>query len=67
VVTDDYPANHKHHHGIWFAWTRVDFEGRKTDFWNMGDGKGTVEFVDLIAVGAARSMGDFNRAIAKWT
>lgn len=47
VVTDDYPANHRHHHGIWFAWTRVDFEGRKTDFWNMGDRKGTVEFVAL--------------------
>lgn len=46
-VTDDYPANHRHHHGIWFAWTRVDFEGRKTDFWNMGEGKGTVEFVAL--------------------
>ena len=47
VVTDDYPVNHRHHHGIWFAWTRVDFEGRRTDFWNMGDRKGTVEFVAL--------------------
>jgi len=46
-VTDDYPANHKHHHGIWFAWTKTDFEGRSPDFWNMGDGKGTVEFVAL--------------------
>lgn len=46
-VTDDYPASHRHHHGVWFAWTRVEFEGRKTDFWNMGEGKGTVEFVAL--------------------
>ena len=22
-ITDDYPANHKHHHGIWFAWTHT--------------------------------------------
>ena len=46
-ITDDYPLNHKHHHGIWFAWTHTEFEGRKPDFWNMGDGKGTVEFVSL--------------------
>ncbi len=46
-ITDDYPSNHKHHHGIWFAWTHTEFEGRQPDFWNMGDGKGTVEFVSL--------------------
>jgi hypothetical protein len=46
-ITDDYPSNHKHHHGIWFAWTHTEFEGRTPDFWNMGDGKGTVEFVSL--------------------
>src|SRR5207249_828452 len=22
VLTDDYPPNHKHHHGIWFPWTK---------------------------------------------
>ncbi len=47
IVTDDYPPNHLHHHGIWFAWTRTEFEGRKPDFWNMGDGSGTVEFQAL--------------------
>jgi hypothetical protein len=41
-VTDDYPTNHLHHHGIWSSWTRTRFEGRNPDFWNMGDGKGTV-------------------------
>ena len=47
LVTDNYPPNHKHHHGIWFAWTHTEFEGRTPDFWNMGEGKGTVEFVAL--------------------
>ncbi|MGZ8938948.1 MAG: DUF6807 domain-containing protein [Limisphaerales bacterium] len=46
-VTDDYPPNHVHHHGIWFPWTKTTFEGRAPDFWNMGDGKGKVEFVKL--------------------
>jgi hypothetical protein len=45
VVTDDYPADHLHHHGIWFPWTKTEFEGRHPDFWNMGDATGTVEFV----------------------
>ena len=45
VVTDDFPTNHVHHHGIWMPWTHTEFEGRTPDFWNMGDGKGRVEFV----------------------
>ncbi|HEX6909779.1 MAG TPA: PmoA family protein [Longimicrobium sp.] len=49
VVTDDFPPNHVHHHGVWWAWTKTEFDGRKPDFWNMGDGKGRVEFVGLDA------------------
>jgi hypothetical protein len=45
AVTDDYPPNHKHHHGIWSPWTKTLFEGRSPDFWNMGDKTGTVEVV----------------------
>jgi len=47
IITDDYPTNHLHHHGVWFTWTKTEFEGRGPDFWNMGEGKGTVEFVAL--------------------
>ena len=47
LVTDDFPSNHIHHHGVWRAWTNTEFDGRKPDFWNMGDGKGRVEFVSL--------------------
>ncbi|HKS43161.1 MAG TPA: PmoA family protein [Blastocatellia bacterium] len=46
-VADDYPPDHYHHHGIWAAWTKTEFEGRHPDFWNMGDGTGKVEFVAL--------------------
>jgi len=42
MVTDDYPPNHVHHHGIWSAWTRTSFMGRNPDFWNMGARTGTV-------------------------
>jgi hypothetical protein len=50
LVTDDYPPDHLHHHGIWFAWTLTEFQGRKPDFWNMGDGTGTVEFESILDV-----------------
>lgn len=48
MVTDDYPPNHVHHHGVWFPWTKTIFEERTPDFWNMGEGKGRVEFVSLL-------------------
>ena len=47
TVTDDYPANHLHHHGVWMAWTKAVYDGRETDFWNMGQGKGRVDFSAL--------------------
>ena len=50
IVTDDYPSDHRHQHGVMFAWTSAEFEGRKTDFWNMGDSKGRVESVSVNGV-----------------
>jgi hypothetical protein len=43
LLTDDYPPNHLHHHGIWSAWPKTEFEGRQPNFWEMGVGTGTVE------------------------
>jgi Methane oxygenase PmoA len=45
IVTDDYPVDHKHHHGIWNAWTSTEYEGRTPDFWNMGSKKGRKDHV----------------------
>ncbi|MEZ5278590.1 MAG: PmoA family protein [Opitutaceae bacterium] len=47
TVTDDFPPDHLHHHGIWSAWTRTGFQGRNPDFWNMGKGSGGVAFKSL--------------------
>ena len=47
IVTDDFPPNHIHHHGVWWSWTKTEFDGREPDFWNMGEAKGRVEFVSL--------------------
>jgi hypothetical protein len=44
LVTEDFPDDHLHHKGVWFPWTRTQFEGRDIDFWNLGKGEGTVQF-----------------------
>jgi len=67
VVTDDYPSNHKHHHGIWFPWTKTEFEGRHPDFWNMGDGTGRVEFSGLDAVWSGPVGAAVARDTAPWS
>jgi len=50
IITDDYPPDHRHHHGIWAAWTKTIFQGRNPDFWNMGGGSGKVELSSLDAI-----------------
>jgi hypothetical protein len=47
LVTDDYPPDHRHHHGIWSAWVESSFQGRMMDFWNMGQGTAKVDFDSL--------------------
>jgi hypothetical protein len=48
-VTDDYPSDHRHHHGIWGAWTKTTFNGHMMDFWNMGEKTAKVDFDSLDA------------------
>ncbi|HVR74375.1 MAG TPA: DUF6807 family protein, partial [Planctomycetota bacterium] len=43
VITNDAPANHRHHHGIWMPWTKTLFEGRPVNFWEQAEGLGKVE------------------------
>lgn len=57
AITDDYPADHPHHHGIWWAWTKTEYDGRQPDFWNMGDSTGRVDFGTLDATWSGRVHG----------
>ena len=49
AITDDFPVDHPHHHGIWWAWTKTEYDGRQPDFWNVGDGTGRIDFASLDA------------------
>ena len=37
VLTDDFPRDHYHHHGVFWGWPHVEIDGREYDLW-MGKG-----------------------------
>ena len=48
VLSRIQPPDHYHHYGIWNPWTRTEFEGREVDFWNLGEGQGTVRTEQIL-------------------
>lgn len=38
------PPDHWHHYGIWGPWTHTRIDTVRVDFWNLGEGQGTVLF-----------------------
>ncbi len=47
LLSDDFPLNHKHHHGLWLTWSQTVFEGRPTNFWEQARLEGKVECVGV--------------------
>jgi len=48
VVTDAFPEDHPHQHGLMFAWTSAEYEGQRVDFWNSHKKQGKIEHVKTI-------------------
>ena len=59
MLTDSRPKDHYHHLGLWHPWTGSKFEGRKTDFWDLRQGKGTVRFAKFLATASGPVFGGF--------
>ncbi|MDL2299969.1 PmoA family protein [Bacteroides sp. OttesenSCG-928-E20] len=53
VLTNSSPADHYHHYGLWYAWTKTTFEGKEIDFWNVYKKQGTVCFREFTHVSDA--------------
>jgi hypothetical protein len=59
VLTDINPPDHLHHMGIWMPWTHTTYEGKMVDFWNVGDGTGTVRFSKYLSTTSGSVYGGF--------
>ena len=59
VMTDIHPPDHFHHMGLWMPWTHTQFEGKRVDFWNVGDGTGTVRFAKYLGTTEGPVYGGF--------
>ncbi|MBM4024622.1 MAG: DUF1080 domain-containing protein [Planctomycetes bacterium] len=59
VLTDINPPDHLHHLGIWMPWTLTSYEGKKVDFWNVGDATGTVRFSKYLSATTGAVYGGF--------
>ena len=42
TITAEFPADHAHQHGVFFAWVQTQFAGHEVDFWNQGKRLGNV-------------------------
>jgi len=49
VLTDDFPADHLHQRGVFFAWTKTQLGDLHPDFWNIGEGTGRIRSTRLDA------------------
>ncbi len=49
VLTDDFPPDHAHQHGVFFAWVNTKYRGESVDFWNQAKQLGDVEPVDVLS------------------
>ncbi len=59
VLTNIHPDDHYHHVGIWMPWTKTKFEGKDVDFWNLGEGQGTVRFKRFLSTTSGPVYGGF--------
>jgi len=59
ILTNIHPPDHIHHLGIWMPWTNTEFQGHHVDFWNLGEGEGTVRFVKFISSAGGPVFGGF--------
>jgi hypothetical protein len=59
ILTNIHPADHIHHMGLWMPWTKTKFEGREVDFWNLGQGEGTVRFTKFVSTESGPVYGGF--------
>ena len=59
VVTDMFPIDHPHQHGVFSAWVNTTYDGRPVDFWNLAGGTGRVLHDRVVSVFETRDAAGF--------
>ncbi|MDR0394459.1 MAG: PmoA family protein [Tannerella sp.] len=47
ILTAIQPKDHYHHYGIWNPWTRILYDGKMYDLWNIREKQGTVRAKEI--------------------
>lgn len=47
-ITAEYPSDHPHQNGVFFAWVNTTFDNHEVDFWNLGKQLGRVRHKRLV-------------------
>jgi hypothetical protein len=62
TLTRTNAPDHWHHYGVWGPWTHTRIDTIRVDFWNLGDGQGTVLFKEFNSVSNGAISTGFNAA-----
>lgn len=59
TITAEYPVDHPHQNGVFFAWVNTTFDNHEVDFWNLGKQLGFVRHKQLIESGSGELFAGF--------
>jgi hypothetical protein len=59
IVSDDFPPDHAHQHGVFFAWVNTTFEGHPLDFWNQKTETGRIAHAAVLGMAGGPVFGQF--------
>lgn len=60
TLTRIQPPDHYHHYGLWGPWTHTRIDTMRVDFWNLGEGMGTVLFKEFKATSSGDVFSSFS-------
>ena len=60
VVTDDFPPDHAHQHGVFRAWVNTKYLGKKVDFWNQHRNTGDVKHLKIEQIRSGPVFAEFS-------
>ena len=59
TVTDMFPLDHAHQHGVFSAWVKTIYDSRPVDFWNLARGTGRVLHEQVVSTFQDRKAAGF--------